>query len=267
MRLSPGRRAVIAGIAALSAAAAVAGAQAAGAAPRELRWAPASSATVHPGVSVSMAQVACRVGFVLSDGVNAYVAVPASCSGVSDGQPTDGCSEAQVPYGVTATVAGARYPGRLVFSSFTEMAKRGVRNPDECAMNGLSLIKLDRRDVARTNPSIPVVGGPSGVSSGSPSPGDMLTLYVSAPCQALELQNGNGGWSNTVLPSTAVTRVDVGAPVLDGAGRGVGMLAQVPQMQGGPASVGDLARELAFLHTVRGFGRVRLANGTVAPVG
>jgi hypothetical protein len=262
MRLFPSRRAVFAGVAAVATAAALAFAVAAGATGTEPRWAPAAKATVHPGVTVTMAQVQCRVGFVLTDGTNAFVAVPSSCSGVSGGQPTDGCTEGQVPVGTTAKIEGARYAGHLVYSSFTQMAAHGVRNPDKCAMNGLSLIKLDRRDIARTSPSVPVVGGPTGIDSTPPSPGAALTLYLSAPAQAVAIQNGNSGWSHTVMPETAVTSLDIGAPVLDGQGRAIGMVAQVQQMPGTPALAGDLGREITYLHRIAGFGHVRLALGS-----
>ena len=262
MRHFPGRRAVLAGMAAVACAAAIGLPAVAGASTVTMpRWAPASKATVHPGVSVTMAQVQCRVGFVLTDGVNAYLAVPAACSGVSDGQPIDGCSAAQAPRGTLASVQGARYKARLVYSSFTTMAARGVKNSDECAMNGLSLLKLDRRDIRRTSPTLPVVGGPTGVDTTAPSQGASLTLILNTPAQAVAMQNGNSGWSHTVFPETALTSLDVGAPVVDAHGRALGMVSQVQQAPGGPAVVADLGREIRFLHGVAGFRRVRLVLG------
>jgi hypothetical protein len=243
------------------------GAVGAGAATAAPRWAPVATATVHPGVLVTMAQVQCRAGYVLTDGHNVYLGVPASCSGVGGGQAIDGCSAAQVPTGLPVSIAGARYRGQLVYSSFTAMASRGVTDANECASNSLSLVRLDPRDVARTNPSIPVVGGPTGSSSAAPSPGAALTLYVNAPGQALAVQNTGNGWSHTVLPGTTLTTVDVGAPVLDGKGHAVGMVTDVPQAAAGPAMVGDFVRELAFLHRFAAFRHVRLATATAAFVG
>lgn len=263
MRGLRARWALCGGVAMLAAASALTAttADASGSGPR---WAPPGQATVHPGVTVTMAGVQCRAGYVLTDRRNVYLAVPASCSGVSDGQATDGCSAAQVPTGTPARIDGARYPGRLAYSSFTRMESTGVRNANECADNSLSLIRLDRRDVARTNPSVPVVGGPTGVSSIAPAPGAVLTLYVSAPAQASAMQNGNSGWSHTVFPETAITSVDVGAPVLDASGRAVGMVSVIQQLPAGPATVSDFGRELSVLRHTPGFRQVQLARGTLA---
>src|SRR4051794_40865940 len=84
-------------------------------------WASAARATIHPGVVVTMAGVKCVAGFVLTNGRHVLLAMPASCSGVSDGQKTDGCAEAQVPPGLPVTIRGARYKGTLIYSSFTRM--------------------------------------------------------------------------------------------------------------------------------------------------
>ena len=228
-----------------------------------ISWAPAAKATIHPGVTVTIASVKCLAGYVLTQGRTVYLAVPASCTGVSDGQATDGCSEAQVPGGVKATIQGAKHPGVLVYSSFTTMQLRGEKRANRCANNSLSLIRLDHRDVKRTNPSIPVVGGPAGVSHAQPSLGVMLTVVLATPTQAEAIATTSGGWAHTMTVDGEVNNLAVGASVLTSDGKALGMVDVVPQ-QGGPGETtsGDLSRELQALHTVRGFRHVQLANGT-----
>src|SRR5947207_3670863 len=105
------------------------------------RWGPASTARIHPGVKISIAGIDCLVGFVMTDGTRVFLAIPTSCTGVNDGQPTDGCTAAQVPTGVKATIQGARYRGTLVYSSYTQMQLRGTTNTNMCGHNDLSLVR------------------------------------------------------------------------------------------------------------------------------
>src|SRR3954451_20538517 len=138
MRLSA--RAIVAGSAALCLGLAGLGGASGASAATAVRWAPARTATVHPGVNVTIAGVKCVAGFVMSDGRRVFVAVPGSCAGVDDGKPTDGCSAAQVPYGLKVRVQGARYRGRMAYSSYTEMQRRGTTRVHACANNALVLI-------------------------------------------------------------------------------------------------------------------------------
>lgn len=228
-----------------------------------LTWAPAARATVHPGVMVNVAQVRCPVGFVLTDGRRVFLTIPATCSGVSDGQPTNGCTEAQVPYGLPVAVQGARYKAKLVYSSFTRMQLQGEKRPNRCDYNDLTLLQLDRRDIRRTNPSVPLVGGPSGVSSAAPAFPDQLTVILASATKAEALSTTNGGWAHSAMVDAEVNKLDVGAPVLTSNGNAIGMVSFVPQ-QGGPGQtmVTDLLRELRALRNTPGFGHVHLAVGT-----
>jgi len=191
MRLSAragiGARAVVAMAAAAAlAAAALVGAPSANA---TVRWGSAK-APIHPGVKVTIAGVSCLAGLVMTDGTRVFIAVPTSCTGVNDGQPTDGCTAAQVPVGVKATIQGARYRGTLVYSSYTQMQLRGTTGQNMCAHNDLSLIRLDNRDIGRTNPSVPVVGGPTSVAWTAPAQGAQLTAYIVMPTNAVLMQIG-----------------------------------------------------------------------------
>lgn len=263
MRLSA--RALVAGGAALALGLTGLGAATQAGASTTVRWARAATATVHPGVLVTIAGVKCVAGYVMTDGHRVFIAVPASCAGVDDGKPTDGCTAAQVPYGLKVTIQGARYRGRMAYSSYTQMQLRGTTAPNKCANNALVLIRVDDRDIKRTNPSLPApTGGPTGVAANAPAQGDQLTAYVNhAPSQALAMQTSGAGWAYSVEIGSSVDATQLGSPVLANSGRALGMVTLVPSVQGGPATVSSLAKEIAFLQTVRGFGTVHLARGTL----
>src|SRR5947209_16027503 len=165
-----------------------------------LHWASVAKATVHPGVQVTIAGVHCVAGFVMTDGRRVFLTVPGSCAGVDDGKPTNGCTAAQVPYGLKVRIQGARYRGRMAYSSYTQMQLRGTKATNKCANNALVLIRVDDRDIKRTNPSVPApVGGPTGLATTAPSQGDAVTAYLnSAPTQGMAMQTSGAGWAYSV---------------------------------------------------------------------
>jgi hypothetical protein len=228
-------------------------------------WAPAASATVKPGAStVDIAGFRCVVGYFLTSGSTVYLTVPASCTGVSAGQPTNGCTEAQVPVGLNVPVTGARYPARLVYSSFIQMQLDGVRDADTCHNNDLALLRLDPRDVARANPSLPAVGGPVGVSRADTAFPDELTVVLSgAATKAAADATTNAGWAHTMLVAGPVSSTSVGAPTVTTDGKALGLVSYVPQMgAAGTSTTTDLYHELLFLRRHAGFRHVGLARGT-----
>ena len=223
-------------------------------------WASAKSATIHPGVTVSMGGVDCRAGFVFTDGTRAYLSVPASCSGTG---PVDNskCDAGQDPYGLPVTIEGAKHKGTLVYSSITTMELRSQTGTNRCTFNDLSLVRIDHRDLKRTNPSVPVIGGPTGVSKEQPEAPAQLSVYAGAPSNAQALNTSGGGWSHAIMVDGAVAGSDLGAPVLTSKGQALGMVSGVPTANG-RTLVNDLSREIRYLHTVKKFADVHLARGT-----
>ena len=224
-------------------------------------WASAKTAAIHPGITVTMGGVTCRAGFILSDGTHAFIAVPASCSGAG---PVDNskCDAGQDPLGLPVTIQGAKHDGTLVYSSVTTMELRGQTAANRCAYNDMSLVRIDRRDVRRTNPSVPVLGGPTGVSKDQPTAPDQLSVYAAAPANAQALDSSGGGWSHGMMVDGPVNNADIGAPVLTAKGQALGMVSGVPSSQG-QTLVSDLSREIRYLHTLSRFVDVRLAKGTL----
>ncbi len=232
------------------------------------QWAPAKSATIHPGVSVSMGGVTCRAGLIFTDGTHAFIAVPAACSGVGP-QDNSKCQVGQDPIGTPVTIAGAKHHGKLVYSSIVEMSSRlsapypGQKvNKNRCTYNDMSLVRIDKRDVKRTNPSVPVLGGPTGVSKAQPQAPDQLSVYATMATPAEALQTGGGGWSHSMMVDGPISSTDLGSPVLTGKGKAIGMVTSVPT-NSGQTLVSDLYREVRYLHTVTKFADVHLAEGTV----
>lgn len=224
------------------------------------QWASAKTAAIHPGVSVSMGGVTCRAGFILTDGTHVFIAVPSSCSGSG---PVDNskCDAGQDPLGLPVTIQGARHKGTFVYSSVVMMELRAQKSVNRCTYNDLSLVRLDRRDVKRTNPTVPTLGGPTGVSKDQPTAPDQLSVYVTSPSPAQALSSGGGGWSHSMMVDGVVTGGDIGAPVLTAKGQALGMVSGVPTSKG-QTMVNDLRRELRYLHTVPRFADVHVAKGT-----
>ena len=227
-------------------------------------WASIASARIHPGSSVVIAGTPCVAGFVLRSGHRVFLTVPASCTGVSSGKPTDGCSEAQVPGGTPVTIRGARHPGTIVYSSFTQMQLHGETRPNRCQNNSLSLILLDRRDIRRTNPSVPVLGGPTGVATSAPPRGAQLYAYIKSSTTAVATKSQASGWAQQMVPAASAGTSDIGSPVLTQTGKALGMVTIVQQTNAGPSTVSRLDHELRYLRRTHGFHHVHLVSGTAS---
>jgi hypothetical protein len=208
-----------------------------------------------------MGGVTCRAGFILTDGTHAFISVPAACSGTG---PADNskCDREQDPVGTPVTITGAKHHGRLIYTSITMMELRSQKSVNRCTYNDLSLVRIDQRDIKRTNPSVPALGGPTGVSKAQPAAPDQLSVYTATASPAEALQTSGGGWSHSMMVDGAVSGTDLGGPVLTGDGRGLGMVSGVPTANG-QTLVSDLYREIRYLHTVSHLADVHLAKGTL----
>ena len=68
------------------------------------RWAPESTATLHPGVMAYTADAQCTVNFVYTDGAgNVYLGYAAHCAGTGTDTDTNGCSTGSLPIGTPVT--------------------------------------------------------------------------------------------------------------------------------------------------------------------
>ena len=123
-------------------------------------WAPAATATIHPGVQTLTAGGQCTANFIYTDSGGTYIGQAAHCSSTGEATDTDGCLAGTLPLGTPVEVTGASRPGTLVYSSWVTMQANGESDPDTCAYNDLALVKIDPADVGKVNPSVPGFGGP-----------------------------------------------------------------------------------------------------------
>jgi hypothetical protein len=236
-------------------------------------WAPASSATIHPGVQVFTNGAQCTANFVYFDASNVYLGQAAHCSSTGGQTSTNGCDTQSLPLGTPVDVTGATKPGTLVYNSWIAMHNAGETNADTCAFNDLALIKIDPADVGKVNPSIPFWGGPTGLSGGTTALGDTVLSYGNSelrggieqlsPKEGFSLGDAGNGWSHSVETITPGIPGDSGSAFLDKGGKALGILSTL-ELAPTPTSngVGDLKRELSY---AAGHGAsVTLANGTEA---
>ncbi len=235
-------------------------------------WAPASQATVTPGVQTDTAGGQCTANFIYADGSDVYIGQAAHCAGTGEATETDGCTAASLPLGTPVTVSGATKPGTLAYSSWLTMQQVDEASPDTCAYNDLALVKLDPADVALVNPSVPRFGGPTGLG-GPSATGDVVYSYGNSslrfgitqlsPKQGIVVETVGDGWSRTVYTASPGIPGDSGSGFLDANGAAIGTLSTLAVLPT-PLSngVADLSRELDYARTQGGLSGLSLVNGT-----
>jgi hypothetical protein len=238
-----------------------------------VQWAPASSAIIHPGVQLFTNGAQCTANFIFTNGAHVYVGQAAHCSGTGVSGVSDGCTSPSLPLGTPVGIPGARRPGRIVYSSWLTMHAVHETDSNTCQYNDLALVELDPADVGSVNPSIPIWGGPVGISTGGTSPSDpvygyghselAMGLSLLGSKQGVSLGDSGTGWSHHVLTASPGIPGDSGSAYLDSHGRALGILSTLDLVPvPGSNGVGDLSRELAYLHTHTPLGSVQLAIGT-----
>ena len=263
------RRMLVAAVA-IAVTATVATGGSAGAAPT---WAPAASATIHPGVQLFTDGAQCTANFVYSDGTTVYIGQAAHCSGTDGNTATNGCTSHSLPVGTAVEITGASRPGTLVYNSWLTMQSLGEKDANTCQYNDLALVQVDPADVGKVNPSVPSFGGPVALNTSGTTSGEKVSSYGNSelrlglsplsPKTGISLGDSNGGWNHTVYTVTPGIPGDSGSGFLDSQGRAFGILSTVA-IAPLPASngVGDLSRELAYMHAHSAFSGVNLVAGT-----
>jgi hypothetical protein len=236
-------------------------------------WAPAATAAIHPGVMLFTDGAQCTANFIYTDGTNVYIGQAAHCSGTDGNTATNGCTSHSLPLGTPVEIDGASRPGTLVYNSWLTMQSLGEKDADTCQYNDLALVKVDPADVANVNPSVPNFGGPVALNTTGTAEGEEVSSYgnsslrfgvsILSPKTGISLGDSNGGWNHTVYTATPGIPGDSGSGFLDSQGRAFGVLSTVA-IAPLPASngVGDLSRELAYMHAHSSFGGVNLVAGT-----
>jgi hypothetical protein len=254
--------------------ASVAPAPVATAAPPAGGWAPAATATIHPGVQMFTDGAQCTANFIYTRGTDVFIGYAAHCAGTGGATETNGCDSGSLPLGTPVEIDGASQPGTLVYSSWLAMQAAGETDDNTCAYNDLGIVQIAAADVAKVNPSIPHWGGPTGINTtGNPLLSKVYTYGNSSlrlgitqlsPKTGVSLGTTGGGWTHPAYTVTPGIPGDSGSALLDAQGRASGVLSTV-SVAPLPASnnFGDISRELAYAQT-HGQTGLTLENGTVA---
>jgi hypothetical protein len=246
-------------------------------------YAPADTATIHPGTMMYTEGAQCTANFVYTDTAGTtYVGYAAHCAGLGEATDTDGCTSGSLPLGTKVDFVeggslvsdGTRVGGgTLVYSSWLTMQQRGETDADTCAYNDLALVKVDAADAGKVNPSIPFWGGPVGLNTAGTAAGDTVYSYGNSslragieelsPKQGISLGTDPSGWSHPVYTVTPGVPGDSGSAFLDAEGNALGVLSTLAIAPlAGSNGVGDLAHELAYAQANGGIAGLRLVPGT-----
>jgi hypothetical protein len=216
-------------------------------------WAPAATAAVHPGTQTYTQSSQCTANFVYVDGAGVYLGQAAHCSSTDGNGETDGCKAHSLPIGTPVRVVGAKKPGVMVYNSWLAMQAAGEKDANTCAYNDLALVRIDPADVASVNPSIPAWGGPVGLNTGGTTSGDPVYSYGHSSLLLGLAQLG---------PRQGQSRGDSGSAFLDAHGNALGVLSTIDIGTDFSNGVGDVSRELTYLHTHSALTAVQIAMGT-----
>jgi hypothetical protein len=234
-------------------------------------WAPAGTASIHPGVMTFTAGAQCTSNFVFQDGTNVYLGQAAHCSGTGGQTDTNGCTSGSLPVGTSVEISGASQPGTMVYNSWLTMQAKGETNANACQYNDLAIVRIAGADVGKVNPSVPGFGGPTGV--GGAAVGETVYSYGNSelrggvsklgPKQGIVVSVEGGGWSRTVYTVTPGIPGDSGSGFLNSSGKAFGVLSTLEILPtAGSNGVGDLGKELNYVHNNSAFSGVHLVSGT-----
>lgn len=236
-------------------------------------WAPAATATVHPGVQVFTAIGQCTANFVFFQGDERYLGMAAHCAGQGAATDLDGCSVGNLPVGTPVEIDGASRPGALAYSSWSAMQAAGEEDPFTCRFNDFALVRIDPADHGRINPSIPHWGGPTAVRHephGALEPvyslgnsGLRQGIELLQPKVGFSLGSAGGGWTRIVYNVLPGIPGDSGGPALDAEGRATGVLSTLGVAPlAGSNNLTDVLKALRYARA-HGMPNLLMAVGTV----
>lgn len=237
--------------------------------------APAAQAAITPGVLMispidERRTSSCTAAFVFAGGGSTYLGYAAHCAGAGDSMGLSGCAEPTLPLGTPVLIEGndgSRTAGRLAYTSWGTMQERGESDEALCLLNDFALVELDPADVPRVDPTVPAVGGPTGLDSDGTAPGEPVASYqphggTTRVKQGRSLGTSGGGLTHRVRTTPPGRPGDSGSGYLDGRGRAFGVLSTLFVDGSDTNGVTDLARALAYANAHGGIGPVELVPGT-----
>lgn len=241
--------------------------------PSPPQWAPADKASIHPGIRTSTEDSACTANFVFYDDADLYIGQAAHCASEGGATEADGCNTEVLPLGTPVELAGATRPGVIVYSSWVTMQAIGESDENICLNNDFALVKIDRADHGRVNPSMPAWGGPAGSEERATS-GEAVYGYGSsvatfttalAPLRGVVMGTEDGGWAHMVYNVRPDLPGDSGSGFLGSSGGALGILqgkSLLGSVFAGSAFVIDLNHAVAYMRAHTDLDDLRLARGT-----
>ncbi len=217
-----------------------------------------AATTVGPGTRLTVrldasSSALCTAGFAFRDAAGAtYLSMAAHCTGTGTGEVAgSGCVEGSLPLGTPVTIGdGAR--GRLAYSSWIAMQRTGETDEERCRANDVALVAVDPASAARVDPTVPLIGGPTGLDTdGVPRGATVVSYQPGDGARAVKTGTslGDTPYAHTVLTRPPGIPGDSGAGLLDGDGHAFGVLTT--EFNGTPHAngVADLADALAYART------------------
>jgi hypothetical protein len=241
-------------------------------------WADASSATIHPGVQTITDGGQCTANFIFTAGNDILIGQAAHCSATGAATDTNGCTAGTLPLETSVQIQGAQYAGTLVYSAWNTMQAVGETDPNACAYNDFSLVRIDPRDHHRVNPSVPVFGGPNGIRTTGSSLGESVYTYGNSslrfgltelsPHVGTSLGTTAGGWTTQIYTVTPGLPGDSGSAVLGSDGQALGVLVTLALAPyAGSNGVTSIDQALNYANQHGQIGTVTLVDGTDAFTG
>lgn len=245
------------------------------------RWAPAEGAAIRPGVQMVTKGAQCTGNFVFADHRGrVYVGYAAHCAGLGEATDTDGCGTGSHRLGTSVrfvrggSAAGGGETvgwGRLAYSSWRAMRKRGENRTHVCRANDFALVRVNRPHVGKVNPTVPFWGGPTALGWHLPEGQQTYSYQQSglrpttllSPKKGVSLGQTDRGWGIDVYTATPGVPGDSGSGFLDERGRAVGTLSTVYVAPvAGANGLGRLRPELRYAQRHSGIRGLRLVPGT-----
>jgi hypothetical protein len=244
------------------------------------RWAPSASATIRPGAALltkldAHSGNACTADFVFTARGATYLGMAAHCAGTGSRAAGSGCTAPTLPVGTDVLVRrsdGGTSRASLAYSSWITMRQRGERDQQRCAYNDFALIALAPADTARVNPTVPVLGGPTGLDTGGLREGEPVSSYApndrgTAVKTGTSLGDAANGQLHYVATAPPGVPGDSGSGFLDAHGAAFGVLSTEFDDAEHSNGVIDLAAALAYASRYGPLGPVSLVPGDEPFVG
>lgn len=237
----------------------------------------APSSGIGPG-SVMTTQIdartasLCTADFVFSGPGALYIGMSAHCVGAGGSEDPSGCTAPSLPLGTEVTISGRRggkdSTGRLAYSSWVTMQERGENDPALCRYNDFALVAVDPAHAGLVDPSVPLLGGPTGLDSNGLTPGEAVYSFQpnnggSGVKTGRSVGDDMSGRTHQVVITPPGVPGDSGSGFLDADGRAVGVLSTEFLDRSHSNGVTDLALALAYADAHGGLGTVALVPGTV----